>query len=128
CFGGNASGLGGEVVVPPRSNLVGQVSLTFDRRVFDRGPWRRDLVALFLAVAKTTNAFCAVGEVVADLLHSRGRIYYTRQSGKGWGQRLAPRHEWHGLPPHHPWLLWLGPTYRRFLGLDESDSGEHPGL
>lgn len=128
CFGGSASGLGNEIVGPPRQHPVGKVSLTFDRRVFDLDPWRHDLVTLFTAVAETTNAFCAVGEVVTDLLHSRGRIYHTRQTGEGWGGKLDQRHEWHGLPPQDPWLLWLGPAYRRFLALDDPDADQHDGL
>lgn len=128
CFGGSAADLGDQVVGPPLPHRVGRVSLTFDRRVFDQDRWRHDLVRLFSAVAETTNAFCAVGEVVVDVVQSRGAIHHTRQSGAGWGRQLAPRGEWHGLPPQDPWLLWLGPTYRRFLGNDDPGAEQQADL
>ena len=116
CFSGSTFGLAAELGRPPLPHPVGNVTFSFDSRAFDDQRWRRDLLAFFVSFAETSGAFCAVAEVDRTIRYTGGNLLHGPEAETHWG--LAVRNEWQGLPPEEPWLLWFGPTYCAFLGLE----------
>jgi hypothetical protein len=105
CFGGSLAA--GQATA--HGGPVSACGFDVDRSALHDRRWRGALKRLFTGFATESGSFFASAEVVRNLSWTRRGLGYGPAAERT--TFVAPRGQWHGLPPYPVWWSWYSPVY-----------------